>query len=190
MRKIVIAVLLAVFACGGVRASDRGHVRMALQNMPGFSVDVVIVDESGWTTEYATASAVEIQLRRWGVPVVSREQAKTEIPGFPVLRIAFCGSPIQDGAVRVYWGYAEIDQQVVQPTSQGFQEVRATVWREDGGPFICTEVEEPRAMIAKLIDVFANDYLAANPRQSEKAALVELADPPATNQKSKEKEEE
>jgi hypothetical protein len=160
--------LAAVALCGSQLGwADPGtSSRYGLKGVKGFYVEVsnLPYDVEGWgLTRADVRRDVELQLRKGGALVLTREQAM-DTPTAPRLHVRILASKQHNSPYYNYCTVISFDQGAVLSRDASIT-VDASTWSKAGlGMVKKKELPAVRAVISEMVDEFLNVYLAENPR--------------------------
>lgn len=171
---LVLAVVIGVFALQLWAGFDIKKLTLEQQSLAGMDAMFVLVEdlqkysiEAGLTRRQIQTD-VELKLRREGIRILSREEM-LKTPGATTLCVVVGSQKIQESPILVF----DLDVKFIQST---FLErnpkilVSGTTWNRGkiGYAGDLRFVNLVRQGIDDLVDMFLNDYLAANPKEPEK----------------------
>lgn len=151
----------------GMAGQGNDAERDTMKGLAGVGILVADLPEglvqAGLTAEMVRAD-IETQLKKAGIRVYTDEERKKAI-GRPTLLVAVDWAVWKNKGLFAASIDLELCQEVVVMSNR--QRVWNTTWSTGamyGGPL--AEMEPVRARIRELVDEFAKDYLAANPKGS------------------------
>lgn len=162
-------ILLAVVLGGSQWGRADGNSvsqRYGLKGLKGFYVEVSYlpfdVEQKGLTRQEVQRD-VELQLRKGGALVLTREQA-ADNPNAPRLHVRILTSKTERGGFYAYCLVLGFDQAAVLARDANVN-VDATTWSKAGVGMIKTKnVDDLRKVVAENVDEFLNIYLSENPK--------------------------
>ncbi|HUV05809.1 MAG TPA: hypothetical protein VMX94_11960 [Armatimonadota bacterium] len=121
-------------------------------------------DAKEFTTREEIATWVELRLRTTGIPVLTLEEHWNVI-GWPTLYVSM-NARKHDGNRFTCNINLELNEQV-RLTRPPYKTVTGTTWADGalGGGSALGSREHVKDLILELVDNFANDYLAVNPKK-------------------------
>ena len=161
--------LLAVVLCGsrfGLADNSSVGARYGLKGLKGFYVQVdnlsFDVEDCGLTRQDIQRD-VELQLRKGGAVVLTREQAMDN-PNAPRLRVQIMASKQRNSPYYNYCAILNFGQGAVLSRDASLT-VDAITWNKAGmGMLKKKELVGMRKVISEIVDDFLNAYLAENPK--------------------------
>lgn len=167
MRYVVMAVLM-VLTCFDLSLAQAEITddHESLRGLPGVFVVTEKIAQDAQTdglSQEAIDTAVELILRSNGIRILTKEQFLV-MPSVPVLGISI-------GTIKQSWlsFYAcainvHLNQKVSLPHSS-HKEIWAITWKQQSFGYLGeSRLSEATTQVEKLIEKFANDFLAVNPR--------------------------
>lgn len=156
----------ATSAASGRAAEYPVPDRYGLKGLRGFFVKVGNLPydvESQGLTQQSLQRDVELQLRKGGALVLTREQG-ADNPNAPRLQVRINPSKTPRGSFYAYSILVTFDQAATL-TRDNTIIVDASTWSKVGTGMVKTKkVDEIRAHALEIVDEFLNAYLAENPR--------------------------
>ncbi len=122
---------------------------------------VHISGDSSIMNDSQLRTQVELRLRRAGVPL--NDECKPASVCIPQIHVELRAVKMND-RITYFWITVQCNI-VVAPVNEPERRLLATVWiSEESGLALNNDTDPVREKITQLIDEFANDYFAANPK--------------------------
>lgn len=160
-----ILVGILVVSCGVLWASSQNWRRKYLEGVPGVHVLVNPIDpEAGkyGLTKENVQNDTELLLRQYGVKILSREEA-IETDSYPRLFVSV-NIHINDTIAAIAIEVELVEEVILQRKPPKL--CPATIWETGYFGLVSTRIlGEVRKNVKDQVEIFINNYLAANPKE-------------------------
>ena len=163
-RLVCVGIVGLLLSSGRAGAQDIEYSRATLRGLAGVRVLVENIDQDAQAdglTQQQLQTAVELQLRKEGIPVLSM----TQMPGTPYLYVTVTAHKDQRRSFYHYCFRVELHQEVLLARAPDIRAF-ATTWSLGGIAGIGSEALSGavRANILNYVEQFIHAYLSENPK--------------------------
>lgn len=152
-------IVLVMHSLGLATAAQMGTQKEGLKRLSPLAV--YITGDSWLMSDSSLRTQVDLRLRRSGVPL--NDECKPTSICVPQIYVELRAVKMSER--MTYFSITVQCNIAVSPVGEPERRLLATVWLDgDSGVTLNNETEIVREKVAQLIDGFANDYLAANPK--------------------------
>ncbi|MGB2809403.1 MAG: hypothetical protein WBC22_16800 [Sedimentisphaerales bacterium] len=169
-----LAVVIGVFALQLWAGFDIKKLTLKQQSLVGIDAMYVSVDElpknakEAGLTKRQIQTDIELKLRREGIKVVTSQEEWLKLSGSPYLFVTIQSLKLEELPVFAYSITVELKQGVFLMRNRNISNL-ATTWNEHrvGCAGEKVFVSSTRRYVSDFVDIFLNDYLAANPKEPD-----------------------